>query len=277
MPVKLHNNKFMMNFGQIGASASGIILEPGFTDVLKRTATLGNRNPSPGQQKKLSTLYRGISDDGDLSNLDVFFSFMNDGSKEFGAVNWKHPADSLASYVSSPVWTSNQGVSSNGVGYINSNYNPSTYGGNFTQNSCSIGLFFYAGAVSNGVTAVLWSVSDTIYCYDDPGITNRFVCRMNSSNATSPLFGTATDVVSGKMYSAKRSSSSTIQCFIDGSSDSTPSSTSVAVANANLQFLSVNGLNIAPSGWKLAFAWAGNGSVNHLNIRNRINTFFSSP
>jgi hypothetical protein len=268
----------MLVFSQLGICADGIVYDVAYKAVLDRAQALGYAIPSMNQRIKQNLIVTQLRASGDWTNLDVFYVFANNGSKEFGRINWKSPTAAAASESSSPVWTSNQGWSSNGVGYINTAYNPTTFGGGFAQNSASVGAYFHTGANVSGVTSVIYAISDTIYLYDDPGLTNRFVSRMNSSNATSPLFGTPTNVASNSMYSAARTGSAAITCYVNGSSDSTPASTSVAVANSTLQFLAVGaGVNLAPAGWILAMGFAGNGSVNHSNLYTYFNTYLSNP
>jgi hypothetical protein len=90
---------------------------------------------------------------GVWAKLDVFYNFANNGSANFGTLNWKSPTTKQCTFETSPSnFISNQGIQGTGLGFINTNFNPTIGTNNYVQNNASRFLYMYAEGVSTNVS-----------------------------------------------------------------------------------------------------------------------------
>ena len=109
--------------------------------VLDYATTQGYTLPSASQQLLQNQLVVDLKDAGVWSKLDIFYLFATDGDSDFASINWKDPNTFEITEVNSPTFTTNQGFSSDGASsYLNTNFNLSTSGTNYTQDD--MGLIF---------------------------------------------------------------------------------------------------------------------------------------
>ncbi len=109
--------------------------------VLDRSTALGYTAPSAAQQTLQNTLVTDLKTAGIWSKLDALYITANDGSREFGRLNWASPSTFALSEVSSPTFTSNEGFTGNGssstldtginMGVDTTQFNQSTLNGSF--------------------------------------------------------------------------------------------------------------------------------------------------
>jgi uncharacterized membrane protein len=104
--------------------------EHNYSDVIQVANSLGYILPSVSQQIKQEQLFNNLKDSGILDKLDVFYNFANDGSIEFGTLNWKMPYERQCTLINSPNFEPNQGIQGTGTSYISTNYNPTIDGYN---------------------------------------------------------------------------------------------------------------------------------------------------
>lgn len=118
------------------SGGGGTIFDPDYQAVLNYATSLGYTLPSAAQQIKQNQLMLSLKAAGVWSKLDTFAVFANDGSSNFGLIDWKRL--SLYTAVNSPTFTSNVGFQGNGTSsYINSNFNTAL--GATRQNNASMG------------------------------------------------------------------------------------------------------------------------------------------
>ena len=109
--------------------------------ILDYATTQGYTLPSASQQALQNQLVVDLKDAGVWSKLDIFYLFATDGDSDFASINWKDPNTFEITEVNSPTFTTNQGFSSDGASsYLNTNFNLSTSGTNYTQDD--MGLIF---------------------------------------------------------------------------------------------------------------------------------------
>jgi hypothetical protein len=120
--------------------------------VLDRGTALSYTLPTLAQQKLQNTLLMNMKADGVWAKLDVFYNFANDGSQEFGTLNWKSPTTRQSTLVGSPNFISNQGIQGTGTSYIDTNFNPTIGTNNYVQNNASRCLYMYTARVSTNVS-----------------------------------------------------------------------------------------------------------------------------
>lgn len=156
---------------------------PTYQAVLNRATALGYSLPSTAQQRKHNLMVVKLINAGAWPLLDLFYVPLNDSGSNFSRINWKDPSNFLLTLNGSITHTSNQGYVGATASYINTGWNPSTNGVNYTQNSASVfaysfndfaqtnnALFGWQGAASagrtildpeNGDGTVTWQVNQT--------------------------------------------------------------------------------------------------------------------
>jgi hypothetical protein len=128
--------------------------------VLDRATVLGYTKPTQAQQTIQSNLIIALKLSGVWALRDVIYSPANNGSKEFGTLNWKNPSINQMTLISSPTWTSNLGYSGNGTSsYVDLNYNPNTQGVQFTLNNHAYEAWNLISAPQQGVLLSAFGVN----------------------------------------------------------------------------------------------------------------------
>jgi hypothetical protein len=117
-------------------SGGVFIPDADYQDVLDYATTQGYTLPSGSQQVKQNKLVVDLKNAGIWTRLDTFAVFATDGDEDFALIDWKRLTQYTA--VNSPTFTTNVGFSGNGTSaYVNTNFNPSTSGVNYTLNNAS--------------------------------------------------------------------------------------------------------------------------------------------
>lgn len=129
----------------------GFAYEDEYQAILDRGTALGYTLPSDSVKLKQNTLLASMKASGVWNKLDVFYVFAQDGSSAFATINWKNPNANQSTLVNSPTFVNNGGFTGNGTSsYIDTNFNPSTQGVNYTLNNAS--RYFFTHAIS-GINA----------------------------------------------------------------------------------------------------------------------------
>jgi hypothetical protein len=206
--------------------------------VLDRGTALSYTLPTLAQQKLQNTLLMNMKTDGVWAKLDVFYNFANNGSQEFGTLNWKSPTTRQSTLIGTPNFISNQGFQGTGTSYISTNYNPALGGPNkYVQNNASRYFYLYQNSVSTNVSF------DGGNSASVNGISRANVDSQRINQGSSTLIGIPTNAfdftaVKG-MKSIHRTSSTNVELFNDTTQGSR-TATSVALtsgANNTIQFV----------------------------------------
>jgi hypothetical protein len=235
--------------------------------ILNRATTLGYTLPSASVQVKQNTLLTSMKADGVWAKLDVFYVFAQDGSAEFGTLNWKNPNANQSTLVNAPTFVSNGGFTGNGTSsYIDTNFNPATQGVQYTQNNAS--RYFFTHAISTTALrfdGILSSNRNTMV----RGLTNSQ--RINAGTNTSLVALDFTAAVNTK--SLHRTSATDITVYNDTTAVST-TQLSAAMDSVN-QFILRSG---SQYGGHTCAAYAMGASMitEHSNFINDWNTYKSS-
>ena len=207
----------------------GFAYEDEYQAILDRATTLGYSLPSDAVKLKQNTLLASMKADGVWAKLDVFYVFaVDNNASAFATLNWKNPNANQASIASSPTFVNNGGFQGNGTSsFIDTNYNPSTQGVNYTLNNASI--YFFPHALSG--TSVLTGTS---------GLENRTTRsssvqqRINQGSLSLPTAFDFTSVVNPK--SIHRTSATNVALYNAFVSENRTVA-SVNVPNGNLYAL----------------------------------------
>lgn len=128
--------------------------------------------PSVDRQRLYSTTILALKQAGVWNKLDMLQVYAAH-DEQAARVDWKLPSR-VASAVSAPTFTMDRGFNGNGTSsYVDTNYNPSTAGINYTLNSATIGVWSLTqGTSSNGIFG--WS----------DGTNRAFINARNDYSAT---------------------------------------------------------------------------------------------
>jgi hypothetical protein len=214
-------------FYSFNSGAGGSPFTTEYQAILNKAIALGYTLPSPEEQIVQDNYLRGLLLSGAWDELDVYYLFANNGSKEFATLNWKNPNSHQATLVNSPTFNAGQGFTFNGTSsYIDTNYNPSTQGVKFTQNSASRGLYMRT-APSSGVYMDGMTVAGNRLRYSTGGTPDQQI------NATATMGGNAILGATAQRKSIHRVDASNVN-VIDGTTVYANTSTSIAIPNSNL-------------------------------------------
>jgi hypothetical protein len=212
-----------------------------------------------------------LKNDGNWSEID-HLPLMNMPNEQNCMVNLIHPSDPLMVNYNSCVHTPYIGIQGNGTNaYIDTNYNPSTYGGNHTQNSAfnSVG----ASGISIGTKALNGNSITT---------QNYIIPRNDASNgiATSNCISPATfaNTLDNGNFSTKRILNSNFDIYINGVLNGNYIQSSGSLENLTMYILGANLNNTLalPSDAIVKYNCFGSGSINPTTFNTAITTFVNA-
>lgn len=192
--------------------------------VLHRARSLGYTLPTPSQQKfQNQRLLRELKYAGAWQKLDIFYGLANNGSKEFATIDWVTPSAHQITIVNSCTWASNVGFTGNGTDmYLDTNYNPSSMGVQYTLDNASRFAWVLAdnsgnldGVAASGVNTMIPSSSTSQRI-------NQGAANLSSA---ADLNGTGLTVIN-------RTSSTNVELF-KNTTQISRTATSTSVNNAN--------------------------------------------
>lgn len=256
---------------------SGSAYSSEYQAVLDRATALGYTLPTSAQKTKHDTMVRLLKSDGTWAKLDALYIFLNDGSKEFGTLNWISPSSNQASIVASMTWTSNVGFTSNGTStYLNLNFNPATNGVQFTKNSSC--FFAQYGNNLSGVNVLDGSLSGSDGIFMRPrSATDACVARLNDAANLSVASTNSTG-----LFSILRTASNARQIYRNGAtlgSGDAQASSNVPSLNVFLGCYNSGGTPTFTLGQVLQYnsAGFGSGTIDQSLLYTAINAYTSNP
>jgi hypothetical protein len=182
--------------------------------VLDRSTALGYTAPSAAQQTLQNTLVEDLKTAGVWDKLDVFYVFATDGDSDYATLNWKAPSSFQATKTNSPTFTADSGFAGNGSSsYLNTNYNPSTSGTNYTLNDASISIWSNDFVLNNFITGV---ESGAANCIRMSSTSANQRINMGNSAGFTPAVNFSDS--SKKLRQLNRTSSTNATAFIDTTS-----------------------------------------------------------
>jgi hypothetical protein len=130
--------------------------------ILAEGTAQGYTLPSSSQQAKQNIFLKSLITSGVWAKLDLILVFANDGSKEFGCINWKNPSGTKATLVNSPTFTMNAGFTGNGTSsYILTGYNPDGTL-NYKQNDASRMIYVKQVAANKILDGIIPNTANSI-------------------------------------------------------------------------------------------------------------------
>lgn len=115
--------------------------DPDYQAILDRADVQVYTKPSAAQQIIQNQLLIDLKSNGIWAENDVIYIPANDGSEDFGKLNWKTPASHELTKIGTVTWTSNKGFRGNGTtGVMNTNWQYSD-AVKFTQTAASASIY----------------------------------------------------------------------------------------------------------------------------------------
>ncbi len=182
--------------------------------------------PSFSVRLKQSELIRKLKLDNVWYKLDVFYNFYNDAATSaFSRLNWRDVyGDDNITEVGGMTWVASTGYNSNGTtGYLQTNWNPSTEGVKFTQNSACA----FIDVQSPGTTGAKFNFGVSNFRLEQASNWKYLI------NNTSDQTTTGTSSTSGVRL-INRSGASANQAYLNATSVHTGTATSTATGSSNL-------------------------------------------
>lgn len=210
--------------------ASGFLTQPEAYETETETLIAAFSSP-PSQRRKelIDASIRVLKDGGAWTKLDAMHVFAAADSQA-ALINWKAPGTYNASLVNSPTFTADRGYATNGTNsYVDSNFNPATAGGNFSQNSAMFAIFPRTTSQTGSVAGWYDGTDGITIRAKNPS--NNAACRINHASEFSGSNAATMDLVA-----ANRSGASAAQIYVAGSSSGTSSGASTALNSNNFYY-----------------------------------------
>lgn len=255
----------------IGGGIYGTYKPSGGSGCSQATALLARMDGSQNTSA-VTTAVCGMVTDGTYSLLDALYVFAINSTANAN-LNWAQNAYNLTK-VGTVTFSANAGYTGDGsTGYFTTGFIPSSAGGNFTQNSASMGACILSTGTGGNIAEVGTS-SLSVYSLINPDSTSLY---MDLSDATFSAYSISS--VQGS-WIVTRASSSALTYYKNATSVATPSSTSGSVSDMAFYVLAYNsgGTATAFSSHQDAYIfWGGALTGTQVTaIYNRLHTYLGT-
>ena len=189
-------------------------------------------------------------------------------------INWINPVLNDATNVSSTAWTQFVGYNGDGsADYINTNWNPSTDGINFSQDDCSIGIFLMENIQEDNVY-VFGAYEGTHQTYFRPYSTTGGLGGAISSNAT---FAAAGVTDARGLWIVTRTASNATAVYQNRTTMDTDTDASTGLPNSSMGILNRIGANgYSSNTYAIFFAMDGVNQTEADEISEILNAYITS-
>lgn len=229
--------------------------------------------PAAAARKAINDLIKKLKGDGTWNLLDTLWvTAAHD--QQASRLNWKSPTTFTLTEVNAPSWAKNQGFISDGsTSYLNTGWDASTNGVNFTQNNASYGVYSRTdantGTVELGGRNATTGNTFTIRTAGD--VFNR---RVNST--TNLLTGANTSSLG--LHYAYRTDATNNTVGKNGVDINTGAATSATMLTTDIYICAnnANGTAAAFSVHQISMAFLGSGSINQANFYTAIQAYMQA-
>jgi len=230
-------------------------------------------NVTPQVKTLVNNLVVTLKADNNWPYID-HLPLMNMPNEQNAMVNLKSPSDPLMVNYNSCVHTPYIGIQGNGTtSYIDTNYNPSTYGGNLTLNSALFGVYSNTNA-TNIANYGANTAAHSFYFIPKFIDNNFYTCNNTTIDNNAPVAITSSD---GLLVMSRTASNNT-NVYRNGVTIGTTSTASSAIPNQKLYLLSLNnnGTAITFDTRQLAISIIGNSQINPATFNDAITEFVNA-
>ena len=192
--------------------------------------------PTVARKAIINTLVVELKRIGAWSLIDRLWLFASE-TQQAATISLVNPLSTAITEVNSPAWVADQGYTSDGLtSYLDTNFNPSTQALKYTLNDAYFGVYNRTNVAENTNHGHFDATNATLMV--DRSATDTATARINQTVVASTISVANTD--SRGLISVRRSSSSDIAIFRNGSSLGTGTVTSNGIPNNNMYFLARN-------------------------------------
>lgn len=251
------------------------------TQALLDRAALDGYTPASGTAlAALDTFIRSLKTDGIWNLIDVMWLPATNGDSDFACYNLKDPTQFKLTKVNSPTHSLGGFTGNGSTAYLDTGYNPGTFGGNFTQNEAGMGIYIRnLGAVTDHT----WMGATRS---DNASHQTSIARRSNLGGGIDgrvnmiPDLNDNTNAISAGFHHAKRTSSSNMAMHLNGSLSDTAARSSIA-PNQSWTILTARiaggGISGSRTDGQFSFAFGG-ASLNGLeaDLYNAIQAYMTS-
>lgn len=213
-----------------------ITYDPAASDLFARMAIQPDSVRKGLINNVIVTLKSGPTSGTNIWNkLDALYIFAAADSQS-GLLNWKSASFTATSQGSpGPTFTVDRGFAGDGIqSYLETSFNASTAGGQFTQNSATFGLWSRtAGTVTNEQAGGQFDGTDGIQIVPRSMSASKLFVRLNSAMGTT---STATVASGAGLFTASRSNSTTVLMYQNGVNVPGVPDVSAALNNGTINF-----------------------------------------
>jgi hypothetical protein len=211
------------------------------------------------------------------TTIDVLYLFCLDNVPD-SLLNIKS-SSFTATRVNSMSWTARQGFTGNGTNsYLDTNFTPSTAGGNYTQNSATLAIY----TPTNSQAAVYGIGGQNSNTANRSYITERWTdgISYNTANAATSGFVNVSVASSNGLTAISRTSSTALAAYRNGSSIGTASVSSVVLSSSSFFIGALNNggspIGLSTRLYPLAVIAGGWDATNHLNFSTAVSTILTA-
>lgn len=209
-----------------------------------------------------TTLIDSLVTNGIWAKLDALYIFATDTSAH-ALLNVKSTSF-VPTLVNAPTFTADRGFTGNGTSsYVDSNFNPTTSGGQFTQNSACFGAWSLTTATAAGSVVDAGWISTNGTFVRCKALSGSYSGRVNQG--TSDTFAVADGA---GLFSVNRSASNATQHYRNASSLGTSATVSTAQINHSLCFGTSDGTTFSPRQWAGGFVSSSLNGTEQTNLYN---------
>lgn len=223
-----------MHMGPFEGARTAVLLDGGYDGAAVTLFAAMTTAPTSARKVLIDRTIRSLKAAGIWSKLDDVQVYAAH-DEQAALLNWKNPGTFNGTNVSGTAFVADRGFTGDGVAdYIDTNFNPSTAGGNYAQNSACFGVWNRTTGVTAGSDAGWFDGTDGTLV-DTRGTSDTVNFRINQAAASNGTPGAATD--GSGLGIANRSASNATQYYRNGVAITVagnPNQVSTALNNATL-------------------------------------------
>lgn len=271
--------------GQVVGQISGKI-KPSYTTQLYSKAYCSEAvavfdamttKPSDARKTLINDLIEGLKTDGIWAGLDCFWMMachINDNGE--AQINWKNPGTFDCTNVHATAYEVDRGYTGDGANdYLNTNYNPSTDGINYSLDDASFGAYIRTNVLENKADMGIAIVADNIILYSYHTTGPQTYIRINDNT-----YINVAQANSLGFYIVTRIANNNSLAYKNKTNIADVVSNSTAIPNSEMFLFAYNNGTVASalSTKQIAAAFVGGGmtQTNVNNFTDRLETFMDA-
>lgn len=245
------------------------VLDPATQALLDQATTDGYTAASGTVLTALDTFIKALKSNGVWNLLDVIWLPATNGDSDFATYNLKDPSQFQLTKVNSPIFTTLEGFTGDGVSaYLDTGFNLSTDGTNFQLNSACSFYYERTNLANNGYSGAVTASNRTRYLMRRTG---SFANSLEIGTNSVTFITTNTFSDSRGFHIFNRENSTTETYYKNGALGETRTISSNGIPNTNVYVLAFSNSGTAASFSPRQFSCFGHGSDMSANANDFYN------